>query len=463
VRSFGMNGGERDSGAAVPAVWAGLLLVALAVPLLQVPLPFTDLAENLTRAEDDTWAVTFNRAFRPGVEFRPLLLIWIKLGFELFGVNAWAYQLMVVLQYAAALALLIWLLRPVGVRRGIGAALAITCLVGLHSSRAMFIVVPVNAPSMGVIVLLLAAVLAINAPTPRYDWLFLPLTACALLLLESGIVLAPLLVVLRLMNAPGVSWRGATLAAAATVGYVAVRQMGAGGLPLVYTETGFGLGTPSIQELATRFEDAVWMFWLYNSAATLFTVLFSEPRGGTFVFVRSLLEGGAPTWMWLHVLSSTLTTAAIVVALKVARPTPRDKLLIAVGVVLLLGGSALGFMYTRDRIALTAGLGYVVLVFVAFSHFLDRVPAAAPGVRVALTAAVLSLAALWTGRAIETSFQLRDAAWDFHMEWKARFGDQPAGSPGSVAEQLRAATLTRPPADPRADPAWTFRYFERKF
>jgi hypothetical protein len=320
VRSFGVNVGEGGRGSAVPAVWAGLLLVALAVPLLQVPLPFTDLAENLTRAEDDTWPVTFDRAFRPGVEFRPLLLLWIKLGFELFGVNAWAYQLMVALQYAAALALLVRLLRPVGIRRGIAAALAITCFVGLHSSRAMFIVVPVSAPSMGVILLLLTAVLAINAPTSRHDWLFLPLTACALLLLESGIVLAPLLLVLRLMNAPGVGWRGTALAVAATVGYVAVRQTGAGGLPLVYTETGFGFGTPSTQELATRFEHAVWMFWLYNSAATLFTVLFSEPRGGVFVFVRSLLEGGAPPWMWLHVLSSTLMTAAIVVS---RGPSPR--------------------------------------------------------------------------------------------------------------------------------------------
>jgi hypothetical protein len=450
----------------LPVIWAALLLMAIAVPLFTIPLPVTDLVDNLTRAEDDTWADTFARAFRPGVEFRPLLLIWIKLGFEAFGLNAWAYYALLLVQYAAAIGLLVWLFRPVGRRRELAAALAITCFIGLHTSRAMLITVPVNAPSVGVILLLLAAAIAVNASAPRREWLFLPLTACALLLLESGIVLVPLVLGLLLVRAPGVSWRGAALTVAAAAVYLAVRRMGDGSLPSMYTETGFGFGTPSLEELRNIFGDAVWMFWLYNAVSTLFTVLFSEPRAGTYVFVRSVLEGGAPAWLWLHVLSSTLTTAIIVVALTAARPfSPRDRQLIAVGAVLLLAGSALGFLYTRDRIALTAGLGYVVLVYVAIAQVLERLSARprVPLFRYAIPAAVAALAVLWTCRAIETHFQLRDAAWDVHSEWKARFGEQPAGPPGSVAEQLRAPALTRPPADPRSDPPWTFRYFERKF
>jgi hypothetical protein len=457
-------------------IWAGLLLMALAVPLVTAPLPVTDLVDNLTRAEDDTWTVTFERAFRPGVEFRPLLLLWIKAGFETFGLNAEAYHALLLVQYAAAVGLLIWLFRPAGPRRGLAAALAITCFVGLHTSRAMFIVVPVNAASIGVILLLLAAAIAVNAQTPRLDWLFLPLTACALLLLESGIVLVPLVLVLLLMKAPGVSRRGAVLTVIAAVAYMAVRRMGGESLPSIYTETGFGFGTPSLDELRARFGDAVWMFWLYNTVSTLFTVLFSEPRQGAFVFLRSLLEGAAPAWMWLHVLSSTLMTAVIAVVLIAVRPfAPRDRQLIAVGAVLLASGSVLGFLYTRDRIALTAGLGYVVLVYVAIAQLLERFHAGASAtasspsrprvrlVRYAVPVSVAALAVLWTCRAIETHFQLRDAAWEVHMDWKARFGEQPAGRPGSVAEQLRAHALTEPPADPRSGPAWTFRYFERKF
>lgn len=456
-------------------MWAALLLIVIAVPLFSVPLPVTNLAVNLTNAEVDTWAATFSRAFRPGVEFRPLLLIWIKLGFEAFGSTAWAYQALILLQYAVSLGLLLRLFRPLDLKRGIAAALALTCFVGLHSSRSMFIAIPVNASSVGVILLLLAALIAIDSSKPWLDWLFLPLTACALLLLESGVVLVPLVFVLRLMKAPGVTWRGVALTLATAVGYIAIRRAG-GELPAIYTDTGLGFGTAGIQELQSTFQNAVWMLWLYNSIATLFTVLFSEPRQGVFSFVHMLLEGGGRPWMWQHVLSSTLTTAAIAATLMFVRPfAVRDRLLIAVGFVLLLVGSGLGFLYTRDRIALTAGLGYVVLVYVAIAQLLERTAAVSatrggppaprwPNVTrsYAVTALIAGLAGLWTCRAIEAHFQLRDAAWEAHLEWKNQFGDKPAGPPGSVVERLRSVAL-QPPADPRSEPEWTHLYFERKF
>jgi hypothetical protein len=460
----------------LPVIWAGLLLILIAVPLFAIPLPVTNLAVNLTNADHDTWAATFIRAFRPAVEFRPLLLIWIKLGFEAFGSTAWAYHALALLQYAACLGLLLRLFRPPDLKRGIAAALAITCFVGLHSSRAMFILIPVNASSAGVMLVLLAALLAIDSSTPRHDWLFLPLTACALLLLESGVVLVPLVFVLRLMKAPGLTWRGVALTVATAVGYIAIRRVGGDGFTSIYTETGLGFGTANVQELQSTFQNAVWMLWLYNSIATLFTVLFSEPRQGVYSFIHVLLEGGGRPWIWLHVLSSTLTTAAIAATLIAARPfTARDRLLIAVGAVLLVVGSGLGFLYTRDRIALTAGLGYVVLVYVAFAQLIGRtanVSAARSGSPAwhlpavtrsyAVTALIAGLAGLWTCRAIETHFQLRDAAWEAHLEWKNQFGDTPAGPPGSVAERLRGVGL-QPPADPRAEPEWTHLYFERKF
>jgi hypothetical protein len=449
----------------------------IAVPLFAVPLPVTNLVANLTNAEIETWAATFSRAFRPAVEFRPLLLIWIKLALEAFGASTWAYQALILLQYAASMGLLLWLFRPLDRKRGIAAALAITCFVGLHSSRAMFIAIPVNASSAGVILLLLATLLAIDSSKPRLDWLFLPLTACALLLLESGVVLVPLVFVLRLMKAPGVTWRGVALTVATAVAYIAIRRAGgSGGLPGIYTDTGLGFGTASIQELQDTFQNAVWMLWLYNSIATLFTVLFSEPRQGVFSFVRMLLEGGGRPWMWQHVLSSTLMTAAIAATLMFVRPfAARDRLLIAVGFVLLLVGSGLGFLYTRDRIALTAGLGYVVLVYVAIAQLVERTaPVSAtwgrhPAPRwpdvtrsYAVTALVAGLGVLWTCRALETHFHLRDAAWEAHMEWKNQYSDKPAGTPGSVVEQLRGVAL-QPTPDPRAEAEWTHLYFERKF
>jgi hypothetical protein len=210
------------------------------------------------------------------------------------------------------------------------------------------------------------------------------------------------------------------------------------------------------------FSQAPWMLWLYNTIATLFTVLFSEPRQGVYVFVQSLLEGSVPTWLWIHVLSSGITTLLIAVRLATGSPfTPHDRHLIAIGLVLLIVGSGLGFLYTRDRIALTAGVGYVVLLYVAVAGLLER----ASGThwrRLAAAMCVSVLAVGWTMRAAETSLQLRDAAWDFHMEWQHRYGDRPAGPPFSVVERLRVDALHEPPADPRGDPAWTSRYFQRK-
>jgi hypothetical protein len=189
-------------------------------------------------------------AFRPGTEYRPLLILWIKLAVDLFGVRAWPYLVLLLAQYAAVLGLLLWLFRPAGTARRVAAAIAITCLVGLHSSRAMLGLVPVNAPSMGLILVLLGAVLALRGHERTREWLFLPLTAAALLLLESGVVLVPLVLVLLIVKAPGLSWRSAAATLVVAAGYLIVRRAGGGGLPAVYTETGLGFGTPTLEQLS---------------------------------------------------------------------------------------------------------------------------------------------------------------------------------------------------------------------
>ena len=74
-------------------------------------------------------------------------------------------------------------------------------------------------------------------------------------------------------------------------------------------------------------------------------------------------------------------------------------------------------------------------------------------------------AAAWVVRSAETFFQLRDTAWDYHLEWTTRFEEK-----GGVREQrtelfanLQREALARTPANPRSDPAWTYALFERRF
>ena len=84
----------------------------------------------------------------------------------------------------------------------------------------------------------------------------------------------------------------------------------------------------------------------------------------------------------------------------------------AIGGVLVLGGSALGFLYTRDRIGLPVGFGYAMLVYVAVSAALEGHGARWRPVAVGVLVTVLGIC--WSIRTVELSVALRDTAWDYH-------------------------------------------------
>jgi hypothetical protein len=130
----------------------------------------------------------------------------------------------------------------------------------------------------------------------------------------------------------------------------------------------------------------------------------------------------------------------------------------------VLGGSALGFLYTRDRIGLFAGVGYAMLVYVAVAAVLERLPERRWG-RSLANALVAVLAAGWLLRTGEAYLQLRDAGWENYQEWTTRYEELggPARPQTDILTTLRQEVLERPPVDPRDDPAWTYAVFERKF
>jgi hypothetical protein len=163
---------------------------------------------------------------------------------------------------------------------------------------------------------------------------------------------------------------------------------------------------------------------------------------------------------------SVLTT--VLIAGGLARGWPwkeRDRLLVVAGCALMLFGSALGFLYTRDRIGLAGGVGYALLLYVACSSWLAFAEATASKlVAWAVTGLVALVAAAWIIRSGETFFQLRDLAWDYRTEWTERYEELGARQEQTaLLEQLRAAALAETPADPRRDPAWTYFLFERRF
>ena len=210
------------------------------------------------------------------------------------------------------------------------------------------------------------------------EWLFLPLTLFALLLLESGGLIVAVTLVLWRMKAPGATGRAVLSTLLATAVYLAVRfGLGMQEATSTYTETGLGFEDVSAARLTEIFGSAPWLLWVYNVVASIFTVVASEPRSGKYLLIQAVLHGNVPLWMYVHLVSSVLTTALMVYAWSTSRISdPRDRLIAAAGLTIVILGSALGFLYTRDRIALSAGIGYAMLVYVAVVAVLKGRPVA---------------------------------------------------------------------------------------
>jgi hypothetical protein len=453
----------------LPTAWALVWIIVCGLAFFTIPWPYVDVVNVLRDATSWSWQDSIRNAFSRDVEYRPLFTLGVKAAYQIVGLRLWLYQALVLLQFAAALALLIWLFRPMSVRRAIAACVALSCIVGLHSTRILFGFWPLNHHSGGLVLLLLAAALALDPRTRPRDWIYFPLTVVALLLLESGLIIAPLVAILWWVEAPGVGLRGVLSAAAGVAVYLVIRLgFGTVGDSLgIYTSSGLGFSDVNPETLRNIFEHALWLFWSYNVVATFLTVLASEPRAGVYRFVGSLLRGETPLWQWIQVGSSLLTTALIAVALFVSKPTStRDRLLLVVGVTLIVFGSALGFLYTRDRIALSAGVGYAILLYVMVARLLEDDDRGRPEWQRRLAyGAIAMIGVAWIVRSAETFFQLRDSAWDFHLEWTDRYAELggTTQSQTELLQTLRSAALQSTPVDPRRDPSWTYALFERRF
>jgi hypothetical protein len=449
--------------------WALVWTIVFGLAFFTIPWPYVDVVNVLRDATSWGWQDSIRNAFSRDVEYRPLFTLGVKAAYQVVGLRLWWYQALVLLQFAAVLALLIWLFRPLNARRAIGACVALSCVAGLHSTRILFGFWPLNHHSGGLVLLLLATALALDPRTRPRDWIYFPLTLAALLVLESGLIITPLLVILWWVEAPGVGLRGVLGAAAGVAVYLVIRLgFGTVGDSLgIYTSSGLGFSDVNPETLRNIFEHAPWLFWSYNVVATFLTVLVSEPRAGVYRFVESLLRAETTPWQWIQVGSSVLTTAVIAVALVVARPaSTRDRLLVVVGITLIVFGSMLGFLYTRDRIALSAGVGYAMLLYVTVVRLLDDEGWSRPEWKRRIAYGALAVIGVaWIVRSTETFFQLRDAAWDLHLEWTERYAElggttQPQTE---LLQALRSAALRSTPDDPRADPAWTYALFERRF
>ena len=384
--------------------------------------------------------------------------MFTRLGYQVAGLNLGVYQAIVIAEFALILLALAFMFRPDGWPRVTAAILALSIAVGLHTSRILFLFVPLNAYATSMLIVLAVALLLMTPRLRGYEWVLLPLTLAGLLWLELAVLIVPLAIVAWVIKAPGATWRSAAAAVGGLTIYL-VARLGFAPSLMGSPETGFGFTSISPAESAARFGDAPWLFWMYNVGSTVLTVLASEPRAGRFQFVQALTLDNVPAWMWLHVVSSVVTTVVVAAGLAGIRRWPhRDQIIAAFGGVLIAGGSALAFLYTRDRIGLPAGIGYAMVTYVAVSALLERHRAGRPFVLTTIAA----LGLCWSIRSAEMYVALRDTAWDYRLEWDR--GDAVnAGRQNPVIARMRQSALSRTPADAERDPRWTYRLFERRF
>ena len=449
-----------------PFIWAFAYVALFAIVFFKISWSLGDTYSHLAGPALSSWRDAFVDAFTArGREYRPFFTLGIKAAYEAVGTWLPFYQSLVLLLFGALLVLVVWLCRPVGRPRALAACVAISCICGLHTSRILFGFWPLNHYAAVMVTMLVAIGLALHPRTRPHDWVFGVLMLVATLGLEFGILIVPVLTVLWWFGAPGISWRGVTAMLAAVAVYATIRfAFGDHSAELtLWADSGFGFQNLDANALRARFGGAPWVLWIYNVAGTMLTVLFSEPRDGVYSFVESLLARDMETWQWFQVGSSALTT--LVIAAGLVRGWPwkeRDRLLVVAGGALLVFGSALSFVYTRDRLGLAGGIGYALLLYVAIGSWLDR-PGSGRG-RQVLTGVVTLVAALWVIRSAETWLQLRDTAWDYHVEWTDRFVEL-GGAQNStdLMRELRTTALSKTPADVRLDPAWTYFLFERRF
>jgi hypothetical protein len=441
-------------------VWCIGATLILGSAFRHVQWSYVDTAINLSAAGDTrSWDEVLSDSLTKSVEYRPFLDVFTRLAYQVIDLNLGVYHAIVIIEFALILFALVLVFRPDGTGRVTAAIVALSVAVGLHTSRVLFLFVPLNAYAISLVIVLAAVVSLMSPRHRRYEWVLLPLTLVGLLWLELAVLIVPLAIVAWRMKAPGVTWRSVVAAAGGLTIYLVARLGFAPSLGMGSPETGFGFSSITSIESAARFGDAQWLLWLYNIGSTVLTVLASEPRAGRFQFVQALTVDSVPAWMWLHVLSSVATTAVVVAGLAFVRTRPhRDRLIAALGGVLIVGGSALAFLYTRDRIGLPAGIGYAMLVYVAVSTLLELTAG-----RRSLVLGIVALIGLcWSVRSAEMFVALRDMAWEHRLEWE-RGEAVNAALQNPVIGRMRRSALSRAPEDAERDPRWTYILFERRF
>ncbi len=411
----------------------GVVAVVMGVFVLRIPVQLSDSFTEFQSVNNRSlWEVVANE-FQGGPYMRPLRRGLIKV---VYGLSGGRYQAAFrgfqVLQLVVLLALV---MRALPVRSRIDShvvPMSLALLLGGHTfAGAILEGLPINHFLTIIICCAAALVLARAKPSVAVDVGAVVLMLFAMLTIESGLVVAAVL-----MSAYAVGYRGVSRWALAGVvlcvlAYGLGRFVYLGGTTpgLDERSAGFGFRILTTEELLARFGENPLPFYLYNVASAVSSVLFAEPRGGVFAFTADLTHGHVEVWRLVSVGSSTLMTMLLGVFVARRRTawrrftfeTDADRLVVMFAAV-LAANAVFAFAYEKDAILGPAGLFYALASTAVLRELARDVQAwRLPGL--VLTAVLGATACGWAVRlvGIHYSLQVRDLTtrneWVYSSTW----------------------------------------------
>ena len=450
-----------------------MLAASVSYGLLRMPLQVHDALDEIVAAgrSPGVWA-SFTSTIGETSYFRPLRIAETKLLFDLSGGHYFAaYKAFHIALLAAAFALFVALLPIESWTDAAAALFALTVFVGLHTFlgfvREAF---PINHFLQVAVLVLVAVHLSRSRARPRaaVDVAANIVFILACLTLESGVLVWVAAVASRLAGRRGVSDRALLVMTALLAVYGVVRFVVlAPNVQAMANASGYFFERLEGSQIHERFGPGLSRFTLYNVLVSIATVLFSEPRGGVFVFVRALSLGDVPPRMWINIVSSTITTCLILGHLlrKPLRFALRVNADAFVFLAVLLASAVASFAYTKDEIMSAAGIFYAIVAFWAVRELLTRdMPRAAA----ALVSVLLLVAGSgWAMRTIGVAHVLRSQAFAVHNDWAQipesmeRRGTWPTEeSTRQLVLRLRNDSLRITVVNPWFIPRWADRVFE---
>lgn len=406
-------------------VYAALLGAVLAYFLFGLTVQVSDSFGNLLEVQHASVShVMYHQGIARGY-LRPFLWAEIKLLYELADGRYFLWFRSVhVVQVLVLLLLCVRLMRP---RTPTDAALvpgALAILVGGHTFLPTILeAFPINS-FLTMMVLCMAAANVALEPVSRWwtDVAVCALLAIGALTVESGLLIWVVCVAAWILGARGVSRSALAVMTVLVVAYGVYRFAGAGigGPGLSERASGFGFHVLEPSEIVRRFGAHPARFYAYNVAASLLTVLFSEPRAGVYWFTYEATAGRFDVWTVVCVLSSLAATSTLGWYLWTRRDALRrrvldrdDRVVLLFGAV-LLANAVVSYPYTKDVIMSPAGVFLAPAVFAA-----SRRLVAQAGIVAGLTACVLVLVVNGGSafREIGTCVALRRGAVEQRNTW----------------------------------------------